>query len=420
MAGRRAVSRRTLAVSRRGVMAGALGIAAGAAVAGCSGTAGASTDAVWAQPGSNSQSPSMVPVSMTVTPAADTDNVSPTEQVVVSTAGGKLQSVTVIGGSKPLAGAMDPDGKTWRSSDPLKYGTVYTVTAAIVDGSGAPVQKTSRFTTLKPSGTANITFQANSMQIFKTGGKYGVGQPVAIRFSKSVTDKAAAEKAVVIEASPAVDGKFFWVDKQTLHWRPEKYWAKGTTVKVSVNVLGVHLGGGIYGAVNASTHFTIDRSLIAIADNSAHYTKVYVDGKLVRTMACSMGKGGYTTAADGSPIHFWTQNGVHVVLQKEAKTEMSSTTYGITNPKDPNFYTEDVTLCTRISYSGEFLHAAPWNMADHGHRNSSHGCINLSTADAQWVYDTFILGDVVVVQNSPKPIPATDGLGDWNVNWADY
>ncbi len=411
MAGRRGLGRRT--VSRRGVFAGVIGVAAGAAAAGCSATAGASTDAAWTKP-------SAAPIVLTVSPAADAANVSPTEQVVVSATGGKLQSVTVTAGGKTVDGETDPDGTTWRSTGTLSYGTTYTVTTSLVDSLGAPVQKTSRFTTLKPTKTLRVTFQANSLAALKTGGTYGVGQVVAVRFSRAVTNKAAAEKAIVIEATPAVDGKFFWVDKQTVHWRPEKYWAKGTQIKVAVNGVGVDFGGGVYGSSNASTHFSIGRSLVAVADNKAHYTKVYVDGQLIRTMACSMGKGGYTKAADGHQIHFWTQNGVHVVLNKAQNVEMDSASYGITDKNNPNFYDENVTLCTRISYSGEFLHAAPWNMADHGKRNSSHGCINLSIADAQWVYDNFIVGDVVQVTNSPKPLPVWDGLGDWNAPWSSY
>ncbi|HEY2671867.1 MAG TPA: Ig-like domain-containing protein [Rugosimonospora sp.] len=395
------------------MFAGIVGVAAGTAVAGCSAAAGASTDAVWTKP-------SAAPIVLTVSPAADTANVSPSEQVVVSASGGKLQSVSVTAGGKPLDGTMDADGKTWRSTGALGYGATYTVTAALVDSLGSPVQKTSNFTTMKPTKTVSVVFQANALTSLKTGGTYGVGQIVALHFSKAITNKAAAEKAIVVEATPAVEGKFYWLDKQTVHWRPEKYWAKGTKVNVTVNAVGVDFGGGLYGASNASTNFSIGRSLVAVADNNAHYTKVYIDGALVRNMACSMGKGGYTKAADGHQIHFWTQNGVHVVLNKAQNVEMDSASYGITNKSDPNFYDENVTLCTRISYSGEFLHAAPWNMADHGKRNSSHGCINLSIADAQWVYDNFMIGDVVQVTNSPKPLPVSDGLGDWNAPWTSY
>lgn len=403
-------------ISRRKAIATAAGVAAGATLAGCGGS---SNKAAWhaAPP---SPSPSAPPVDVTFTPVADATDVLPGSPVVVAVSGGTLQNVSVAAGGKALAGALDADGRTWRSSDPLSYGLTYTVTASALDAKGTAVQKTCSFTTVKPSATASITFQANAMQILKTGGTYGVGQPVVVRFSKSVSDKAAAEKSIAIQTSPPVDGKFYWLDKQTVHWRPEKYWTSGTTVNVTVNALGVNLGGGVYGASNASTHFTIGRSLIAVADNNSHYTQVFIDGQLQRNMACSLGKGGYTTAADGSQIHFWTQNGVHVVLEKAQTVHMTSSSYGITNPSDPNFYQEDVSLCTRISYSGEYLHAAPWNMKDHGNTNSSHGCINLSTEDAQWVYDTFILGDVVEVKNSPKPLPVWDGLGDWQLGYDKY
>ena len=130
-----------------------------------------------------------------------------------------------------------------------------------------------------------------------------------------------------------------------MHWRPAKYWAKGTTIKVSVNALGVHLGDGVYGSSNAKTHFTIGRQLRAVCDNTTHRTKVYIDGKMVRNMACSNGRGGYTTGAKGQQIHFWTQNGPHVVLSKEKTHSMSSASYGLTDPNNPYYYApEDVKL----------------------------------------------------------------------------
>jgi lipoprotein-anchoring transpeptidase ErfK/SrfK len=99
---------------------------------------------------------------------------------------------------------------------------------------------------------------------------------------------------------------------------------------------------------------------------------------------------------------------------------MSSASYGLTDPGNPYYYAPEVVrLCTRISYSGEFLHAAPWNHSL-GRANISHGCINLSTTDAQWVYDNFMVGDVVDVRNSPIPLPISDGLGDWTVSYDKY
>jgi lipoprotein-anchoring transpeptidase ErfK/SrfK len=366
------------------------------------------------------QAPSAAAVQLTVSPAAGAANVSPAHPVVVSVAGGKLRSVSVVAGGKSLSGDVQADGVSWRSDGTMSYGKTYKVTASIVDSTGAAVEKTSTFKTVKPDAVARITFQANGMSSLKTGGTYGAGQPVIVAFSEPVKNKSAAEKAIVVKTSPDVKGKFFWVSSSIVHWRPAKYWAKGTTVKVSVNALGVHLGGGVYGSANAKTHFTVGRVLRAVSDNTTHRTKVYIDGKMVRDMACSNGRGGYTMAANGHQIHFWTHSGPHVVLSKERTHSMSSASYGLTDKKNPFYYDpEDVSWCTRISYGGEFLHAAPWNHSL-GRANLSHGCVNLSVADAKWVYDTFIIGDVVEVNHTPKPLPVGDGLGDWTVPFDRY
>ena len=65
-------------------------------------------------------------------------------------------------------------------------------------------------------------------------------------------------------------------------------------------------------------------------------------------------------------------------------------------------------------------HAAGWNVPDHGVRNVSHGCVNMNPADAQWLYSTFTVGDVVEVKGTPVPLPVGDGLGDWAVPFGQY
>ena len=411
-------------IQRRKVILGTLGATAVVAAAGgsASNRASASTTVTAGSVASGGQpaaTPAAVPVRLSVTPAAAAKGVSPGKPVVVTAEGGTLQSVTVTAGKETVSGAVQTDG-SWQSTEDLAYGATYKVTASAVDSLGATVTKTSTFTTLKPHSLAKITFQANGLNSLKTGHTYGVGQPVIIAFSHAVTNKAAAEKAIDITTAPAVEGKFYWASSKIVHWRPSKYWAKGTTIKVSVNALGVNLGKGVYGARNAQTHFTIGRQLIAINDNTTHRTKVYIDGKLVRNMACSNGRGGYTRGANGQSIHFWTQNGPHVVLSKEKWHSMSSASYGVSDPSNPYFYApENVEYCTRITYSGEFLHAAPWNHSL-GEANLSHGCVNLGVADAHWVFENFLIGDVVEVRHSPKALPIYDGLGDWTVSFDKY
>jgi lipoprotein-anchoring transpeptidase ErfK/SrfK len=344
--------------------------------------------------------------------------VSPASPIVVTVGNGQLRTVAVTAGRTKVDGALRADG-TWRSTGELDYGKTYKVVVTAIDSSGAATVKVSSFTTVKPQHLVEATFRANANSSLKKGHAYGAGQPVIIAFSRAV-NKAAAEKAIEITTSPAVEGKFHWVNGKTVHWRPAKYWTGGTSITVTVNVFGVKLGNGVYGEKNASTRFAIGRQLIAIADNRTHLTKVYIDGKLVRTMKSSFGKGGSTTNANGEHISYWTAGGPHVVLSKERVHSMSSASYGITDPKDPNYYgAEDIEYCTRITYSGEFLHAAPWNHSL-GRANLSHGCINLSVSDAKWVYQNFMIGDVVDVRNSPRKLPTWNGLGDWTVSFAEY
>jgi hypothetical protein len=79
-----------------------------------------------------------------------------------------------------------------------------------------------------------------------------------------------------------------------------------------------------------------------------------------------------------------------------------------------------VEYASRLSNSGIFVHAAPWSVADQGRRNVSHGCLNVSTADAAWFYANFGRGDVLQVANAGPALQVWDGFGDWNESWSDW
>jgi lipoprotein-anchoring transpeptidase ErfK/SrfK len=404
--------------NRRTVLTTAIGLAAGAAVAGCEGANASGNKAKWTGGGpSGSASPAAPGFAMTVTPAGDAKDVSPGAPVVVSVEGGTLQTVTVTGATKTVDGALDADQRTWRSTGALAYGVTYTVAVSAVDSKGTTQQSNTTFATLKPTSTAGATFQANPLQALKTGGTYGVGQTVCVHFSKAVKDHATAEQAMQVVTSPAVEGRWRWIDNQNAHWRPEKYWASGTKITVNVNILGVNLGNGVYGAANASTNYTIGQSRIAIADATSHYMQCFIDGQMVRNIPVSLGKGGGTTGSKGEKISFTTMSGPHVILEKVPVVRMSSASYGITNKDDPNFYDETVRLACRISFSGEYVHLADWNIPAHGVRNTSHGCVNVGPANAQWFFDNFQVGDVVDVIHTNRPFGLGDGLGDWTIPW---
>lgn len=359
------------------------------------------------------------PATVTITPATGTANVAPNLPVTVKAAQGTLTAVTVTNpDGKAVNGALSADKTTWTSSEALGYGKAYSVAATAANTDGKAVQAASKFTTVTP---ANQTMPYIQQQ---NGATYGVGEPIDVKFDENITDKAAAEKALTVTTTPAIQGRWHWIDDQTVHWRPQtapgQYWPAGTKVTVTAKVYGVQVGNGLYGQADQTASFTIGPPKIAVADDKTLHMKVYVNGQVVKDMPFSGGKGGYVQAQGGGGIPLWTPSGTMVVLEKNNPVRMTSASWGV-DKNSPEAYNLVVNWATRITNDGVFLHAAPWNVDLHGVQNDSHGCINLSDADAQWIYNNFNPGDIVQVTNTPQQFPPTgDGYGDWEYTWAQW
>jgi hypothetical protein len=153
----------------------------------------------------------------------------------------------------------------------------------------------------------------------------------------------------------------------------------------------------------------IGPSHISEVDIATHQMYVYDNGKLIKTFPVSTGRASLPT-----------MDGVHIAIEKSRVVDMDSATVGI--PKgSPGYYNEIVYWDVRISDGGEFVHAAPWSVAEQGHVNVSHGCVNLSPTNAEWFYNWALRGDVVDVYAGPRPPSATDpGTADWNMSWKKW
>lgn len=323
--------------------------------------------------------------------------------VTVSAEDGVLGSVTMTDASgETVSGKLSADGLTWRTTDPLDYNAKYTVTAKALGLGGV----TSRSMTFRTHSPENLTMP---YVLPNDGEVVGVGQPVAVRFDENIPNRAAAEKAITVTTNPKVEGAFYWLNNREVRWRPAEYWKPGTTVDVAVNTYGVDLGGGLFGQENVTTHFTIGDQLIATADDTTKTLTVRRNGEIVKTMPISMGK-------NSTP----TNNGVYIVGDRLAHMVMDSSTYGVP-ANSPNGYRTEVDFATQMSYSGIYVHGAPWSVGSQGYSNVSHGCLNVSTSNAQWFYENTKRGDIVEVSNTVGSVlPGTDGLGDWNIPWDQW
>ncbi|AZG43938.1 L,D-transpeptidase [Gordonia insulae] len=302
----------------------------------------------------------------------------------------------------PVKGELSEDGTTWISAEPLGYNRTYTLQADAV-GIGGKSTKRVSFTTRAPNNLTQAYLTPSPNETV------GVGQPVAVKFDEPITDKKAAQQAIKITTDPPTAGAFYWISESEVRWRPQHWWKPGTKVNVAVNTYGIDLGDGTFGQENVRTNFRVGRSMIITADDNTKQVTFSRDGKVIRTMPTSMGKPGDET-----------DNGIYLVSDKHDHIIMDSSTYGVPS-NSANGYRTPVDYATRMSYSGIFFHSAPWSVWAQGNTNTSHGCLNLSPDNALWVMQNTLRGDPVVVKNTTGgTLSGTDGLGDWNVPWAEW
>lgn len=323
--------------------------------------------------------------------------------VTVTAQGGVLGPITLTDeAGEELPGEIGPDGVTWTTDEPLDYNQRYTLSATAL-GLGGVAKEALEFESHSPANLTMPYLMPND------GDTVGVGQTVQVKFDESIPDRVAAQKAITVTTTPPVEGAFYWVSDREVRWRPKDFWAPGTKVDVEVKAFGADLGNGLFGQQDRSATFTIGDRLVATADDDTKTLTIRRGDEVVKTMPISMGK-------DSTP----TPNGIYVIGDRYRTLIMDSSTYGVPT-NSPNGYRLEVDWATQMSYSGIYVHSAPWSIGAQGSYNASHGCLNVSPANAQWFYDNTRRGDVVeVVGTVGSVLSGTDGLGDWNIPWSQW
>jgi lipoprotein-anchoring transpeptidase ErfK/SrfK len=363
--------------------------------------------------------PAPQPAVITSSPSAGATAFSPADRVKVSIANGRLTGVTMLNpAGKAVAGALAADGTSWQSAEDLGYAKTYSVVASGVDTAGNPITKREHVTTVTPDNLTMPYLEDIYGSMLKSGATYGVGMVVRLHFDESV-NRTLAERALHVTTTPAVTGGWFWDDNQNVYWRPQHYFAPGTTVRVSAQVYGTRVGPGLYGQADQSISFKIGAKHYSVADARTHKVKVYFDDKLVRTMPTSMGRGGTVQGKNG-PIYLWTMPGIYTVINHENPAIMSSDSYGLPANSPAGYAPEKVYWSTKISTDGIYLHELDTTVWAQGHQNISHGCLNLNYTNAHWFYLHSVVGDVVQVVHSGGPKLQFWQGGQWSVPWSTW
>ncbi len=346
-----------------------------------------------------------------ITPKTGTSNASISSGTKIAVTDGKLTAVamTEVVSGKAVKGAIATDGTSWKPDASLDRGKKYKVAATAQDAKGRVVTETSTFGTVSASNSFIGYFTPED------GSTVGVGMPVSIKFDKAVTNKKAVESAIKVASSSGQTVVGHWFDSTRLDFRPQEYWKAGSNVSVKLKLDGVEGSNGVYGVQNKDVNFTVGRSQVSTVDATTKTMTVVRDGKTIKTIPISAGSADHPT-----------YNGQMVISEKYKQTRMNGDSVGFKGEYD----IADVPHAMRLSSSGTFIHGNYWgNKSIFGSANTSHGCIGLSDAKGAndpdtlgaWFFDQSLIGDVVVMKNSPdKTIKPDNGLNGWNMTWSAW
>lgn len=350
-----------------------------------------------------------------ITPEDNAKGVPAEGPLTVRVPEGRLERVVVTkvedAQEERVPGSIAPDGLSWSPDTEggrLALAAKYTVDAVALDGHNRRQARHTTFTTYVPEERFIGYFKPENRSTV------GTGMIVSFNFNRSIANRADVERAITITSKPPVQVVGHWFGKERLDFRPKAYWKPGTEVTITMNLRDVQGAPGSYGIQDKSVTFTVGRSQVSLVDAEAHTMEVRRDGKLVQTLPISAGAPKNTT-----------YNGKMVVLEMFDVTRMNGQTVGFGGEYD----IPDVPHAMRLTTSGTFLHGNYWASPDtFGSTNTSHGCVGLrddkgggSDTPAGWFFDRTLVGDVVEVVNSQdKTVAPNNGLGGWNMSWADW
>ena len=368
---------------------------------GATGKAGTSSGPTVKAPESTTASP----VQLIVTPTAGQTDVPLSAEISVGAPGGtKISAVTLRDeDGKIVAGGLREDGFSWVPSNPLEAREAYVASVIATAPDGRTTTATTHFTTMsRPARTTGT-----GLYLFD-GRTYGVAMPIVVEFSPGIkkADRAAVQRRMFVRTDPPQPGVWSWTANGTqAYYRAPQFWRPGTEIAVRIGVGGLPTGKGRYGDRDRSATAKIGRSFVMKVENKTKKMTVLEDGKVVRTMPVSLGKKSTPSAS-----------GTMVVMEKLAQTVFDTTAE--LGPVEG--YRIDIQYAQRLTWSGQYIHSAPWSVGAQGRRNVSHGCVNLSPASARWLFGRTLTGDPITVRGTGSSLAYGNGWTAWNVSWPEF
>ncbi|MFD0970583.1 L,D-transpeptidase [Plantactinospora endophytica] len=345
--------------------------------------------------------PAPPPPKLAITPAPDSRDLPTSVEIGTAVTGGKVTEVAVTDpAGVRVDGAMRADGTSWMPSKALANKQTYTAQVTAKNDAGKAVTQKTTFSTMdKPAKRTVTNLNLQSDQT------YGVALPITVSFDSDVPKDARAgiQRRLSVSTDPPQPGVWAWDENgRQVSYRAPDFWRPGTTISVRAALDGVPMGGGSFGDTDRAGTAKIGNRVFLEIDNATKQMSVFKDDVLVKKIPVSMGK-------SSTP----TSSGKMVIMEKH-----ESTVFDTTGSADP--YVVTVANAQRLTWGGEFIHAAPWSVGDQGSANVSHGCTNVSDENSEWLMKTTRVGDLVTIKGTEVTLDQGNGWTAWNVSWDEF
>jgi lipoprotein-anchoring transpeptidase ErfK/SrfK len=307
-----------------------------------------------------------------------------------------------------VEGELSEAGTSWLPAGQLQYETTYVATLTAVDEVGDNAITTSTFTTMpEPDQTIRV------FSFLGSDSTVGVGMPLRVEFKddsdqlRAIPEehRAEVERRMTVRTDPPQAGGWRWISGSEVHFRPEEFWQAGTQITYRVAAGGLAVGEGWYLRNDLNVNLSVGPEVLMEVDNDSRQLIVTVDGEVERSIPVSLGR-----------RDFPSSSGTFVIMEK-----FPETVFDTRDELGDDGYVVDIEYAMRLTYRGEFIHATPRSGEELGAENVTHGCINMSRDNAEWLYDlTHNWGDPVMVSGTTRAAEPGNGWTDWNLSWEEY
>ena len=111
-----------------------------------------------------------------------------------------------------------------------------------------------------------------------------------------------------------------------------------------------------------------------------------------------------------------SSSGTMVVMEKKEPTVFDTRD----EPDPANRYVTEIDFAQRLTWGGEYIHAAPWSEGVQGRRTSRTAASTCRRRTPAGCSSKTRIGDPITVKGTERKLAAGNGWTAWSLSWAEF